>query len=491
MKRAEAALCLLALGLIFCVPPPARAASVGLIPAVFPRDPAGSLTYPEQMAISQILEPLVSSDQFGNVVSAIADKWEISDHGRTLRFHVRRNIVFSDGTPLTSADVVSSLQRHWKNKLSNSYSLLDNMSRISAVDGLTVDIRLYRPQVAFIKILTWDHFGITPAKWRFSKDSAEPFIGTGPYRLVRSGTGWSFVKNERHRDTTAVTIPKWDVVFVPPSISDLDKIPALPDYAPALRGPILDLLKRNPRFDASIYQVRPRFGYSQMLAWWNPHAAAYQSPLDRRIKMGAIRMLLNRRRSALKLPAAYGLIPQGVAGHMVGTVPFPDLRLSDVQAAAESSPKIKTIRVGVPARLKDDVFEPEDVAAIEKMLGVRFEVVIRQDFNSSPSNADIVINIWSGSFNDPEGFIPIITGMMSMPLKQYLAALWPLYLSASAELNWTKRSDLFRKFDHALVAGEWLVPAWKAEYFTLLKKDLTEAEAGYRYTPKLLEVRRQ
>lgn len=470
---------------------PAAAASFGLIPSHFPRDPISFDTYPEQIAIGQVLETLVTSDQFGNVASSVADKWRVSDHGRKITFRIRPNLVFSDGTPVTSADVVASLSRHWKDSKAHSFTLLENISRIDAAGPKTVVIGLKHPQVAIFKILSRNHFGIMPSAWRFSKDAAEPFVGSGPYRLVQKGAGWSFVKNERYRDAPAVTIPEWDIVFLPPAISDIDKIPLLPDYAPSLRGPLVNLLKRNPRFDPADYQIQPRLGFSQVLAWWNPHSASYRSELARHVKMGALRMLFVRRRSALKLPAAFGLIPYGVAAHLVSAVPFDDLTRDEVAAASKRSPGVGIVRVGVPARLRKDIFEPKDVETIERLLGVKFEIVEGAGFDSTRSDADIVIDLWAGGFNDPEGFVPIISDMTTLPLKEYLSTLWPLYLAASTELNWTKRSELFRKFDHALVSQERLLPGWRTESFSLLKNEFVEAQTGYRYTPRLQDVRRR
>lgn len=477
--------------LVIARPASADAASFGIIPSIFPRDPIDVDTYPEKMAMSQILEPLVSSDQFGNIASALAEKWVISDHGKVIRFQLRPDAVFSDGTRLTSADVVATLNRHWKSSKSHSYSLLNNIRRIKAVDEKTVEIRLGRPQVAIFKILSWDQYGILPAKWRFSKDSKEPYTGSGPYRLIKRGEGWAFVPNDRYHDKAALKITDWDLVFVPPSIPDLERIPVLPDYAPALRGPIIDLLKKNPRFDPALYEIRPRFGFSQILAWWNPHSPVYQSAAARHVKMGALRMLFERRRSALKLPAAFGLIPYGVTAHLVSAIPFEPLRKADVAAVEAKTAGTRIIRVGVPVRLRGDVFSLDDVAAVEKLLDVKFDIIERPGYDSPKSDVDIVIDIWAGGFNDPEGFIPIITDIAKMSLKEYLASLWPLYLKASEELDWTKRSELFRDFDRQLVAQERLLPGWRTEFFTLLRKDFVETEAAYRYTPRLLDVRRK
>ena len=45
------------------------------------------------------------------VEPGLAEGWEISEDALTYTFHLRPNVVFSDGTPMTSADVVYSWVR--------------------------------------------------------------------------------------------------------------------------------------------------------------------------------------------------------------------------------------------------------------------------------------------------------------------------------------------------------------------------------------------
>ena len=55
-----------------------------------------------------------------SLVPGLAESWDISDDGMTYTFHLRPNVLFSDGTPMTSADVLYSWVRaandpsqHW------------------------------------------------------------------------------------------------------------------------------------------------------------------------------------------------------------------------------------------------------------------------------------------------------------------------------------------------------------------------------------------
>src|SRR5947209_11416833 len=62
-------------------------------------------------AISMIYTGLVQLDDKLQVQPQLAQSWEVSSDGLTYTFHLRHNLKFSDGTPLTSADVAYSIDR--------------------------------------------------------------------------------------------------------------------------------------------------------------------------------------------------------------------------------------------------------------------------------------------------------------------------------------------------------------------------------------------
>lgn len=50
-------------------------------------------------------------EQLTTVRPALAKSWDISPDGKTLTFHLRDDVKFHSGNPLTSADVVWSMRR--------------------------------------------------------------------------------------------------------------------------------------------------------------------------------------------------------------------------------------------------------------------------------------------------------------------------------------------------------------------------------------------
>ena len=74
-------------------------------------DPALSPDLNSNQAIQAVFTGLVGFDDKLNVTPELAQSWDESPDGLTWTFHLRANLQFSDGTPLTSTDVAYSIDR--------------------------------------------------------------------------------------------------------------------------------------------------------------------------------------------------------------------------------------------------------------------------------------------------------------------------------------------------------------------------------------------
>jgi oligopeptide transport system substrate-binding protein len=61
--------------------------------------------------VSQLYETLTAVDPSLAIQPALAESWTVGDDGRQVTFHLRPDLVFSDGSPLTADDVVHSWRR--------------------------------------------------------------------------------------------------------------------------------------------------------------------------------------------------------------------------------------------------------------------------------------------------------------------------------------------------------------------------------------------
>jgi ABC-type transport system substrate-binding protein len=128
--------------------------------------------------LAQVFEGLTAFDAESRVQPALAERWEILDEGRRVVFHLRSGLRFSDGSAITSDDVVAS----WLHLIDPERpgplaSLLDDVEGatayargdgtadqvgISAGEG-TVEVRLRRPAAYFVSVTASPSLAVIPA----------------------------------------------------------------------------------------------------------------------------------------------------------------------------------------------------------------------------------------------------------------------------------------------------------------------------------------
>ena len=137
-----------------------------------------------------VYESLIYLDDQFLPQGQLAQSWETSSNGKIWTFYLRPAVTFSDGTPLTAQDVVSSAQYildRANDENSSEPGFYSNLkyfiSSISAKDDSTVEIRTQkRPCYGLLYALT---FPIVPADM---VDQDNPY-GTGPYQINTFAAG--------------------------------------------------------------------------------------------------------------------------------------------------------------------------------------------------------------------------------------------------------------------------------------------------------------
>ena len=108
----------------------------------------------------------------------LATEWTLSDNRLIWTILLRTNAKFSDGTPLTAADVAFTFTEGAKAGGALDLTVLDSAT---AIDDATVEIKLKQPWITFTE--NFFALGIVPAA-TYGEGYARNPIGSGPYKLV-------------------------------------------------------------------------------------------------------------------------------------------------------------------------------------------------------------------------------------------------------------------------------------------------------------------
>jgi peptide/nickel transport system substrate-binding protein len=165
-------------------------------------------------AVGDLFEGLVRMNPITTLPEpGLAQSWELSDGDKTITFHLRRDVKWSDGVPLTSRDVVFTMRAIYDPRVPNSESFSLTVDgkpiKVEAPDKYTVVMRMPR---AFAPLLYSIGFPIVPAhalehgldSGQFNRTwgidtPPQKLISLGPYRMERYVPG-QLIKFTRNPD---------------------------------------------------------------------------------------------------------------------------------------------------------------------------------------------------------------------------------------------------------------------------------------------------
>lgn len=454
---------------------------LGFVPRSFPRDIIKINQFAEHVLLAQILEPLVDADRFGSMTRGIADNWKVSQDGKTIVFHIEEGQVFSNGKPIRAKDVRYTINRHIAENTQSS-NFLKSVKEIKETSPYEVTLILSEANVAILKALSRDHLGIVPDGWTFDEKSDEPYIGSGPYRLKRIDGGWFFVKNEKHAKANLISVPKWELVyFLDDTAIGIGK--EIPDYVPMASQPIFDELAKISKEKGIAIQSKEQTSFVQTSIWWHPNGKHYQSNEMKTQMMAFLDELIELKAKKLNFQRATGIVPVGISGYLPDRVKF---------EKPEKEQTRKTVMSIAVVGAFDFAFEGDEVKKLADSYGLEINIINIKPVDLgtiSSKKPDVVMAAWAGGFNDPEGFLPLLSQLLGVDFVDYLGDLRSIYLQARVEQDWSKRSDLFRQFNKQIVAQKRMVPGWKVPMYAVSRSGLTEENIGFRYTPRLINVK--
>ena len=129
-----------------------------------------------------IMETPLANGGDGKIAPQLATSLTLGGDGLTWTMKLREGVQFSNGAPLTSADVKFSIDRARLSSEGFSY-LLAPIAVVNVVDDLTLQIVTSKPTAYLPSLMTLWIIGVVPADYggKTRKEFFEAPIGTGPF----------------------------------------------------------------------------------------------------------------------------------------------------------------------------------------------------------------------------------------------------------------------------------------------------------------------
>jgi len=164
----------------------------------------------------------VDTAHYPNVTGDAAESWTVSPDAKTYTFKLHPNVVFHDGSPLTSEDVKVTYDRIRNpppGVTSVRQGLVADIDRIETPDKLTAVFHLKRSNRAILYAFA-NPFNCLYSAAKLKSDPEYPahkVVGTGPFRFVEHVNG-SYWKGERFAQYFRPGLPYLDgfqALFLP------------------------------------------------------------------------------------------------------------------------------------------------------------------------------------------------------------------------------------------------------------------------------------
>ena len=143
-----------------------------------------------------IFNGLTKYDKNIKIIGDLAESWKVSSDGLTIIFHLRKGVLWHDGTEFTADDVVFTYNTVINPKVPTPYSsIYGPVEKVEALDKYTIKVVYKEPFAPALE--SWG-MGIIPKHILDGSDISSEYynrnpIGTGPYKLKEWVTGQKIV----------------------------------------------------------------------------------------------------------------------------------------------------------------------------------------------------------------------------------------------------------------------------------------------------------
>lgn len=185
-------------------------------------DPIKTVFGPDIVSQGMMFARLLKADaERTKVGPGLAEKWEISEDGKTYVFTLRDGLKFSDGSPLTAEDVAFSFNRMRFQKDTVYAAPFQPLAKIEATGANTVTMTLDRKFAPFLTLCEiWNTGIVSKAAVQKMGDDAfgkNPAVTSGPFKFVewKAGDRVIMARNENYYRAGLPKLDGLEFIYVP------------------------------------------------------------------------------------------------------------------------------------------------------------------------------------------------------------------------------------------------------------------------------------
>lgn len=468
-------------------------------------DPAFAKSQAMMWPAHQLFNTLVEVDDSLHIVPSLAKRWTVSEDRLVFTFYLRDDVFFHDdeafvnskGRKLTADDIVYSLSRIIDKQTASPGSWIfnrkvDSLQPFRAIDDTTFQMRLIRPYIPILGILSMQYCSIVPkeAVEKYGSDFRRHPVGSGPFQFVAWEEGQALVmkKNENYfeKDSAGNRLPYLDgikVTFYDSKATEFllfrqKQLEFINDIDASFKDEILTKngTLRKDWEDKIVLQVGPILNIEYLgILVDSSNALVKNSPLRSQKIRQAINYGFDRRKMILYLrnsmgtPAESGFVPMGlpsfdssvVKGYSYNPVKSRQLLAEAGYPDGKNLSPVKLFTIPLYAEMAnfiarqlEEVGIPVQVETMQKALLIDM---------TSNSRALFFRGSWIADYPDAENYLSVFYSKNPAPpnyTRYKNPAFDELFEKALMEKNDSLRYKLYQLADQVMINDAPVVPLW-------------------------------
>lgn len=439
----------------------------------------------------------------------------VTDSGRVWTFHIRPNVKWSDGVPLTARDVAYTYNRILRQKLSMYLSYFTGVTKVEAPDDQTVVITSKRPNAVmtalYVPILP-EHIWSKVPDPKVESYANVPMVSSGPFQVteVQNGKFVKLVRNPYYKDGFGVEPTVDEVLFEIYQTQDS----LVADYK---AGNLDAAIELDPGFYRSLKGVpgstsvaAPGLGFHELgfNCWNSPKSKGNPLLRDVRIRQ-AVNWAIDKQ--AIAAIAMDGLAPAGTSllspvdtffhwnvppAEQYSYDPAKAKQILDDAGYKMAPNGVRVAPNGKPLKFRLAALNeyPMDITAAKKIsaylkdvgIGITLQVMDENAFtNANYDNADDDLYIWSWTADiDPGYILSVFTTdqILNSSDSEYADPVYDkLYTAQAQAVIPAERKRIIDQMQQILYRDSPYSILW---YNVLIQAFRTDKWTGYSHVPR-------